>query len=137
MALKRHQKSWWQTVEYFWGRNSDSNIPPIDNSNKISNSNLEKAESFNNLFLSNATLDNTNVPLPPHVPLLNNNTLCSIEATKQDVLDILKSLDTNKATGPDGVSPRMLHKAGPAIPKFLNRLIKVSKSQQSYGRRGI
>ena len=97
--------------------NSDSNIPPIDNGSKISYRNLEKEESFNNFSVSNATLDNTNVPLPPNVPIRNNNTLCSIEATEQDALDILKSLDTNKAAGPDGTSPRMLREAGPAISK--------------------
>ena len=125
-GTKTSPKSWWQTVKYFLDRNSDSNIPPIDNGNKISYSNLEKAESFNNFFLSNATLDNTNVPLPPHVPIRNNNTLCSIEATEQDVLDIFKSLDTNKATGPDEGSPRMLREAGPAISKSSTRLINIS-----------
>ena len=42
------------------------------------------------------------------------------------MLDILKSLDTNKVIGPDGVSPRMLRKAGPAISKSLTRLINMS-----------
>ena len=125
-GTKTAPKSLWQTVKYFLGRNSDSNIPPIDNGNKISYSNLDKAESFNNFFLSDATLDNTNGPLPSHVPIRNNNTLCSIEATEQDVLGILKSLDTNKATGPDVVSPRMLREAGPAISQSLIRLINMS-----------
>ena len=101
-------------------------IPPIDNGNKISCSNFEKAESCNKLFLSNATLDNSNVPLSQHVPIRDNSILCSIEAIEQDVLDILKSPDTNKATGPDGVSPRMVREAGRAISKSLTRLIDMS-----------
>ena len=49
-GTKSSLKSWWQTVKYFSGRNSDSNIPPIDNGNKISYSNFEKAEPFNIFF---------------------------------------------------------------------------------------
>ena len=80
-GTKTSPKSWWQTVKYFLDKNSDSNIPPIVYGNKIRYRYLEKVESCNNFFLSNATVDNTNVPLPPHAPIHSNNTLCSTEAT--------------------------------------------------------
>ena len=47
-------------------------------------------------------------------------------AKEQDVLDILKSLNVNKSTGPDGVSPKMLREAGPSIARPLTQLINLS-----------
>ena len=57
MALKLKKdnqtspKTWWHTVKYFLGKNSDQELPPIDDGNKSDFSCKEKAEAFNNFFL--------------------------------------------------------------------------------------
>ena len=45
----------------------------------------------------------------------------SIDASEQDVLDVLKSLDTTKATGPDGIGPRLLYEVGYTIVQSAGR----------------
>ena len=45
------------------------------------------------------------------------------------VLDLLKSIDTNKATGPDGISPKLLKEAGSAISPSLTKLFNLSLSE--------
>ena len=40
----------------------------------------------------------------------------------------MKNLDTSKATGPDGISPKMLYEAGHTIVSSLTRLINLSLS---------
>ena len=41
--------------------------------------------------------------------------LSNILATPNEVLDLLQCIDESKATGPDGISPKMLKEAGNSI----------------------
>eukprot|EP00745_Piridium_sociabile_P043862 TRINITY_DN90469_c0_g1_i3.p1 TRINITY_DN90469_c0_g1~~TRINITY_DN90469_c0_g1_i3.p1 ORF type:complete len:124 (+),score=27.07 TRINITY_DN90469_c0_g1_i3:136-507(+) len=45
--------------------------------------------------------------------------ICNIDITEQGVVKLLKNLDLNKASGPDGISPRLLKgmadESGPAL----------------------
>ena len=125
-------KTWWQTVKLFLGRNSDSEFPPIDDGIKTNFTNIDKANAFNNFFLNNASLDCKNASLPDNVSTTTRPTLSKVTATEQDVTDILKSLDVNKATGPDGISPKMLREAGETIAKPLTRLINMSLSTTQF-----
>ena len=58
---------------------------------------------LNNYFASQATLDDDNRPLPQFAPVQHN--LSSISITIQDVKDVLRILNVNKACGPDLISP--------------------------------
>ena len=49
----------------------------------------------------------------------------SVKASEQEVLDLLMSLDTSKATGHDGIGPKLLHEAGPSTAPSLTRLINL------------
>jgi hypothetical protein len=55
----------------------------------------------------------------------------TIIATEQDVFDQLKALDISKATGPDGISPKLLFEAGHSIVPSLTRLINLSLSSKA------
>ena len=76
-------------------------------------------------FLNNAFLNSNTATLPRSVPLRTER-ITNIVATEQDVLDIINSINVNKATGPDGVSPTMLREAGLSIVKPLTKLINLS-----------
>ena len=78
--------------------NSDNDIPPIDDGEKVNFSNNDKADGFNNLFLKNATLDSSNASFPNFMSSVNSCKLSKITANQQDVIDVLKSIDINKAT---------------------------------------
>ena len=85
----------------------------------------KKAEAFNDFFIGHSSLDTSNANLPPDT-IAHNNTLNHIEVTSQDVLDILLNLNAKKASGPDGISPRVLKEAGNAIAPSLATLLNLS-----------
>ena len=49
----------------------------------------------------------------------------NVKASEQEVLDLLRSLDTLEATGPDEIGTKLLYKASPSIVSSLTRLINV------------
>ena len=85
-----------------------------------------KAEAFNDFFLSHASIDTSNSKLPEDSNF--EIKLDSIVASEQEVLDLIKSLDTTKATGPDGIGPRLLYEAGYTIVRSLTKLINLCLS---------
>ena len=128
---KSNPKHWRKTVKFFLGRNSDCELPPIYDGNQYHFTNTDKAEAFNNFFLKNTMLDTQNSSLPD-ITETPNRILSSINATEKDVIDILKSLDVNKATGPDKISAKMLREASTAIAKPLTRLINMSLNKMVF-----
>ena len=120
-------KKWWNIAKSFLGIHPNNNFPPMEgNDENIICDNQEKANTFNRFFLSNTKLDDKNRALPLFVDKSGGNELNNIQTTPDEVHDILKTLKTNKATGPDGVSAKLLHEAAPAIAKPLSRLINLS-----------
>ena len=85
-----------------------------------------KAEAFNDFFLSHASIDTSNAKLPEDSNF--EIRLDSIVASEQEILDLIKSLDTTKATGPDGIGPRLLYEAGYTIVPSLTKLINLCLS---------
>ena len=61
-----------------------------------------------------------------------NSRLDSINITQAETLDILKSLDTSKATGPDGISCKMLKETASAIAPSFTRLLQLSLSTATF-----
>ena len=102
-------RSWWQTVKvFFLSKSKRSSIPSVQLSNgNVTNYSLLKATMFINFFKSNSNLDTANPTLPP-IHYDAESRLNSIKCCEQEKSDILKSIDPNKASGADGISPRML-----------------------------
>ena len=70
----------------------------------------EKADFINDYFVSVSTVDDTNAVLPP-LTYFSDNSLSSFDVTESEIHDIICSLNTNKAAGPDCISHRMLKAA--------------------------
>ena len=85
----------------------------------------DKANAFNAAFSSISNLDTSNASLPEFI-YKRNSRLSTIEFNENDVLDQLKSLDVSKATGPDGVSAKMLKETATAIAPSLTKLLSLS-----------
>ena len=83
------------------------------------------------LFISNSNLDTTNATLPP-IHYETESLLNSIKCCELEICDILKSLDPNKASGADGISPRMLKSTASSIYPSLTRLFNISLEQKIY-----
>ena len=83
----------------------------------------KKKKIFNDFFLSHSNIDDSNIRLPDAEFECN---LDKIVASENEVHDLLTCIDTSKATGPDGISPKLLHEAGVTIVPSLTKLIHLS-----------
>ena len=97
-------KKFWSTV-YFQSKGVTS-IPVIHQENDITHSNAEKANLFNTFFISCFSpavqpLESSDSSV---CGIVNDSSLCSSEG----VLRLLSNTDCSRATGPDGISGRML-----------------------------
>ena len=123
LADSKDSKVWWRTVKSLLGKGSFRSLPIMKDNNKNLIGSKEKADAFNNFFLSHSNIDTSNAQLPPEENF--EAKLISVKASEQEVLDLLMSLDTSKATGPDGIGPKLLREAGPSIAPSLTRLINL------------
>ena len=120
-------KKWWKLAKTFIKEDStrSSCYPSLNVNGNIIHDDKEKAEEFNQFFLTHSTIDDTNVPIPAHTPHTNAR-LSSVKITEADVTDLLKDLDISKATGPDRISHVMLKNSGPVIAPSLTKLFNLS-----------
>ena len=102
-----NSKVFWKTSKQLLNlnRTSDS-IPILTMNHEVAETDLQKAEMLNSYFSSQTKVNDSNKPLPyiEHA----QHRLHSIIISTQDVLDVLRHLDVNKACGPDLISPRLL-----------------------------
>ena len=126
----RNSKACWRVVKKILGKGSTDSHPAIEHpvSKQLVHDNEEKATLFNNFFLSHSNIDLTNAELPNEDPS-NEKNLSHIDVSETEVEDLVKNIDQNKASGPDGISPRILKEAGLSIVPSLTRLIKLSLQQ--------
>ena len=124
-------KSWWRTVKYFLNRNQTSTIPSLLHDGKHVSDSSSKAEIFNSYFLEQCKLDSATATLPEHTDP-PESTLDSLTVTETEVLEVLLSLDTTKASGPDGISAKLLKEAAPVISPSLARLFNLSLSNRLF-----
>ena len=106
-------------------------IPSIDHDGTVVDDDHCKAELFNSFFLEQSKIDS----IPEEIPESDFGTaegLNYIEINECEVLDVLKSPDTTKAMGPDGISPRLLKEAAPSIHKPLTKLFNLCLSQSKF-----
>ena len=92
---------------------------------KILTDDLDKATAFNDFFAGAAQLDDSNAVLPNNLQAADD-LLDSITVTDQDVLDQLILLDSSKAYGPDGLSPRLFKEGKDIIAPVLRKLFNLS-----------
>ena len=115
---------WWHKAKSLMGKGEYKSLPPIKNNDSFINDNKQKAEAFNNFFLSHSKIDDSNHSLPEQDEI--EARFCNITVTEQDVLDQLKCLNCSKSCGADNITPRLLHEAGNAIVPSLTKLFNLS-----------
>ncbi|MCP3900406.1 MAG: RNA-directed DNA polymerase [Desulfobacteraceae bacterium] len=126
MNDKKNPKKWWSIAKLVYKSNDAfESIPPLEVENAIITDDLAKATEFNNFFLKASCLDDSDAHLPPLNNLFDVG-LDKINITTKDVKDQLQCLDTSKAYGPDGISPKLLKEGGSALAKSLTELFKLS-----------
>ena len=92
-----------------------SNIPPLqipDDSYAFNDS--EKTNTLNDYFCFNSSIDDTNSNLPEFTKRTDSS-ITNVSIRPCEVLDVLSNLKLNKASGPDGISHRMLKNTSGSI----------------------
>ena len=121
------EKSYWKIAKEVYGSKKIIGIPAITDDNKTITTSSEKAQCFNKYFTEQQTLP----PLPfnqqlPPIEFLTDSRLEYIQCTTDEITKILKSLDTGKANGPDGISNKILKETAESIASPLSNLINKS-----------
>lgn len=127
LSESKNNKKWWSTVKWLLGKGGDCSYPALNVDDEQITDSKDKAEAFNKSFLSYSNIDDSNASLPEIDETVFQG-LDEIIATEDEVEDFLKCMDPSKATGPDGVSPRLLKEAGHCIVPSLTKLINQSLS---------
>ena len=121
-------KDWWSTLKTFISPNLNSAIPPIESEWIIYTDDFEKANLFNNYFQGQTVLDDSNAVLPKLAEPSYLTSLSSIAFDPQEVEEILKTLKSDKASGPDGLSNRILKELSHELSSPLCSLFNKSSS---------
>lgn len=121
-------RNWWSLVKSLVGDKNNRSIPPIDSNGELISDDSVKSELFNNFFSEQSRL-NDGVKIPPDITDLQNDGLHQVIITETEVEDILKTLDTSKATGPDLINPRLLKEASDILKRPLCKLFNLSLSK--------
>ena len=129
LATSLHQgnlnsKQWWKITKQFLKQSNDSDIPLIIHNGEHHSSSIDKANIINDYFSTQSTVDDTHATLPPLNP--SDTVLSEIVVSEQDVNDVLKLIDGNKACGPDLVSPKLLKDGATVLTPHLCKIFNIS-----------
>ena len=110
-------KDWGTTLKSFISPNSTTSVPPLSLNGIIYIDETDKANILNDFFQSQTVLIEENAVLPDLPPPASIVPLESIVFTADEVESVLKLLPTGKASGPDGLSNRLLHELSNDLAK--------------------
>ena len=82
------------------------NIPPLLEDG-VFVTNIQKTTIFNDFFVQQRATISTSSTIPAFLPRCDN-TLCDIMVAREKVLSLIRSLESTKAHGLDGISAHMI-----------------------------
>ena len=116
---KTSAKSYWSILKSFYMGKKIPIIPPLLVDDNLVTNFEAKANIFNDFFSKQCSiLDNASV-LPQHLSSLTKNNLSYFDFNNDDILKLIRDLDSSKAHGHDGISIRMLKLCDNSIVKPL------------------
>ena len=125
--MSNNKQDFWKIVRHFVKENKSSgSIPPLlitdeNNETKMYVTDHEKVECLNEYFTSISTISDEQPELPNLFPKTDAK-LEQIVIFEQEVVDMLETLNIHKASGPDGISNKMMKSVAKAIAKPLTSL---------------
>ena len=121
---KLNRKAYWSILKSFTNSRKVPIVPPLlINDHFVANLN-EKANHFNDFFVNQCSLINNQSKLPLNRDSITTSLLSFVNIKESNILNILKSLDANKAHGHDDISIRMLKLSYKSILKPLKLLFE-------------
>ena len=129
-------KDWWSTLKTFITPNYKTAIPPLELNNDIHVDENDKANVLNSFFQSHTNLNEQNAVIPDLPAATVITPLSNIVLSPFEVESILKSLPVAKASGPDGLSNRVLRELSKelSVPfcSLFNQSLRVGTVPSSY-----
>src|SRR5678815_1711052 len=124
-------KNFWPLAKNISNNFCKSAFPPLIRSDgSVANSPSEKANLFGLLFSYNSTLDDSGIPPPTPSPLRFPMSLPVI--THDRVHGILRSMNVRKASGPDGIPPRVLRECASELAPVLVQLYSLCLNTNTF-----
>ena len=108
------KKTYWNILKNFLNKCKVPRIPPLFHNNEFISNCKQKAEIFNKYFSSQCTPFQNDSILPPFKKLTHNN-IESLSIIEDEIKLLLNNIDSAKATGPDGISAKMLKMCGDTL----------------------
>src|ERR1700755_1708381 len=125
------EKSFWPLAKNISNNFCKSSFPPLIRSDgSVANTPTEKANLFGLLFSSNSTLDDSGNPPPTSSPLGCPMPLPVISFDQ--VHGLLKSMNVRKASGPDGIPPRVLRECASELAPSLVQLFSLCLNTSTF-----
>ena len=120
------EKCFWSLSKKIFNNFCNSNFPSlIRPDGSIACSPTDKANIVGSYFSANSSLGDSNALDPPTHPLSNPMPIPSIIISARKVHRVLRSLKTDKASGPDGIPPRFLVEFADELAPVLCRLFRL------------
>ena len=121
---KLNRKAYWGILKSFTNWKEIPIIPPLLIHDQLVTNFNEKANNFNEYFSNQCSVIDNSSKLPTDQAPYTASLLSSIDIKESDILNILKSLDANKAHGHDDISIRMLKLSQKSILKPLKLIFE-------------
>lgn len=126
MHGKMKDKHFWRIAKSLLNKPAENSVPPLKHGDSQVSSLSDKANLLNTFFCEQSSMDDSTLNLP----IINDNNLPNLifnPISTSEVLKLLKTLDPNKATGPDGIPAKILiltaDYIAPSLTKFYNKCL--------------
>ena len=114
---KINPECYWSILKSSLGNKKIPCIPPLIHNNQFVVDFKEKSKLFNSFFAKQCTYIETGSSLPTQLLRRTNESLNTIDFTKDYILNVMRKLDPSKAHGHDQISICMVQICGKAICK--------------------
>ena len=127
-----NSKRWHRLVsQIIVPQNNTQSIQFLEIDDEIIQSDYEIAEALNNCFVEQSTLDDSHASLPEFHPP-NYELFENIQITNNDVKEAISLVKSNKAPGPDHISPRLYKEGACQLIPQLRKLFNLSLTSREF-----
>ena len=126
-------KSWWGIVKSLYGAIMQMSIPTLIEGARYICCSKEKSELFNDYFYAQNLIDDSCAILPSNISYFQTTiTLSNIYASEREINNLLKSVDTSKACGCDGIGNKILKLCANGITTSFTSIVNLSLLSGSF-----